>query len=220
MSNAKSQIRPLKKELETVRKELETVRMQLRVADDELDHQDQSIISAQDRLCNLTSQLSESKHNMYTLRCETSKALQDADLRNKAILGIIAKVTSGEISIPYVVLMLIHLGTTVPEQLIDAVISACACGPLIEKAQAADQTSQTSSPTTPTYYGFHLCGTDPEALRHLIESLDAQVVAKIAEFLRNHQKIYAIKEFRDATKCGLRDAKDAVELILKSAFYV
>jgi ribosomal protein L7/L12 len=166
--NKKAQITQLQKELEKFRKEF-------------FRYQD------------LTSQLSESTHNMYILQCETNTALQDADVRSKAILKIIARVTAREVSTPYIVLILTELGTTVPEQLINAVNSVCK--PLIEKAQVAEQV------------------VSSEALRYLIESLDADTYLQVTTFLQTNQKIHAIKEFRNATKCSLFNAKNAVELI-------
>lgn len=47
-------------------------------------------------------------------------------------------------------------------------------------------------------------------------ALDADSLAEIKQLLAKRQLIGAIKVYRERTNCGLREAKDAVEAIMKS----
>jgi hypothetical protein len=47
-------------------------------------------------------------------------------------------------------------------------------------------------------------------------TLDAGALEEIKRLLRERQLISAIKIYREQTRCSLRDAKDAVESIMKS----
>ena len=58
------------------------------------------------------------------------------------------------------------------------------------------------------YCGVSFVGAAPGA-----PAPAAGVDPEIVRLLRADQKIEAIKVYRDATKCGLREAKDAVEAI-------
>ncbi len=42
---------------------------------------------------------------------------------------------------------------------------------------------------------------------------DSDVRVEVVRLIRAGQKIEAIKVYRDATKCGLKEAKDAVEAV-------
>jgi len=47
-------------------------------------------------------------------------------------------------------------------------------------------------------------------------TLDAATMEEIKHLLRERQMISAIKIYRERTNCGLREAKDAVESIMKT----
>jgi len=140
---------------------------------------------------NLIGRLGSASRLMFDMQ----NKLIDSDTRNKAILDIIAKVASTKVTIPRMIQILTRLGTTAPNELIEAFSAT------IPPEQQPDLAPCVSN------------DLDKEALIRLLGGLDDKTGETIVWYLAQGLKIKAIIELRRSTQCSIQDGKHAIELM-------
>ena len=239
--DAKEQLQAKSNEITDLTNRLETTNDQLQNANEVINRQDDTIAEQRGRIIGLVGDVAGVAQDMMRLHNEAEYLLEKQATKAKACFGVIEAIATEQVSKNDIIVLVTHLATLVPDELLKA--AETAFKDLLQKRKAEREAYNAIAKAAPVDYRAHddfedesencaecasrdTCGAstarngsgslvvgDKDTVRRLLSQISPTTGNEIMELLRRDLKIQAIKVVREATGASLLDSKNTVETI-------
>ncbi len=118
--DAKEQLEAKSNEITDLTNRLETTNSQLQNANEVIDRQDDTIADQRGRILNLVGDVADTAQNMIRLHSEAKYLLEKQATKAKACFGVIEAIATEKVSKNDIIVLVTHLATIAPDELLTA----------------------------------------------------------------------------------------------------